>query len=102
MSAPFALAGSTSHTFSAWTKSSGIGGTNEPTIWVVETDSAGNVLTDSDGSALQHSITANAGTSGWVLKSETFTTDPRCARAYVYANIYKGHGTVWIDDVSVR
>jgi hypothetical protein len=101
-SASFALAKSTTHTLTAWTKSSSIGGIYEPLVWLVETDSAGNPLRDASGDIVRHSVSADAGTTGWVQKTTAFETDSRCVRAYVYALIYKGHGTVWLDDISVK
>jgi hypothetical protein len=43
-----------------------------------------------------------SGNNGWTERTQTFTTDPRCARAYVYANIYLAHGTFWVDDIRVE
>ena len=48
MSANFALTGGKSYTFSAWTKSSGVGGTYPPIVWLVELDSSGNILETTD------------------------------------------------------
>jgi hypothetical protein len=101
-SAPFTLTNSKTYTLSAWLKSSSIAGTYEPMVWVIETDAAGNLLEDGSGDTIRHAVSADAGTTGWVQKTETFTTDPRCARAYIYVSIYKGRGTVWVDDVEVK
>jgi hypothetical protein len=101
-SANFALAANQTRTLSVWTKSSAIAGAEAPTVWIVQTDSAGRVLTTSSGAALLSPVTADVGTGGWVHKTVTFPTDARCAQAYVYANIYGGRGTVWIDNVQIQ
>jgi hypothetical protein len=98
----FALGGGRTTTFSAWVMTSNAGGTYKPTVWLVELDASGNVLMNSSGSNVQHSLQGDSGTSGWVQKFSTFTTDPRCVRAFVYANIYKGYGTFSVDDIQVK
>jgi len=101
-SSSFPLGGTQAHTLSAWVKSSGVGGTYPPEVYVVELDGTGSVLKNSTGAVLQHAISAARGTAGWTQKSVVFTTDPRCVKAYVYANIYKGYGTVWVDAVQIN
>jgi hypothetical protein len=94
-SSVFTLSGGATHTLTFGTKSSSAGGTYPPAIYVVEVDSSGNTIR-------QHGEFGFEGTTGWGRKTMTFTTSSLCRKAYVYANIYKGHGTVWIDDVEVR
>ena len=101
-SASFALSPGRTYTLSASTKSAGVGGTYTPKVWVLELDANDNVLTTSQGGYIQHAASASRGTSGWGVRSKTFTTDSRCRRALVYANIYKGYGTFWVDDIQVK
>src|SRR5262249_48807253 len=93
-SSNFSLSAGHTYVLSASMKTSGAGGDHPPTVYVVELDSAGNVLYESDGSAIQHAVPGAMGTTGWASGSETFVTNSRCAKAYVYANLYKGHSTL--------
>ena len=97
----FPITSSKTYTLTVSTKTSSTGGKYSPSVYVVELDASGNILTNSDGS-IQHGVSAGKGTTGWSAKSLTFTSDPRAKQAYVYANIYQGHGTVWVDNVQVR
>jgi hypothetical protein len=101
-SASFALSPGRSYTLSVDMKTSGVGGRYAPAMYVVEMDADGHVLRTPKGASLQHNASAPTGTSSWQRRTVTFTTDPRCAKAYVYANIYNGYGIVWMDNVTVR
>jgi glucose/arabinose dehydrogenase len=101
-SAPFELAPDTDYDFSAWTKSAGIDGFYGAFVWVVELDADGNVLKNPLGWSVQHAIKAGEGTTDWVKGTTTFRTDPRCAGGSIYANIYRAHGTFWVDDFRVE
>ena len=94
-SATFSLSGGRSHVLSVSMNSQGAGGNYPPTVYVVELDSSGAVLT-------QHGIPGDFGSSGWDNKSLGFTTSSSCVKAYVYANIYDGYGTVYVDNVNVE
>ena len=99
-SSSFALAPARSYTFSVWTKSSGVGGSNGILVRLVERD-ASNVDLVSSGTVVRHLIQGGLGTTAWTQKTITFNTDPRCARAYVDAKISLGYGTAWVDDIVV-
>jgi len=101
-SASFSLAPSTFYTLHAWTKSHTLAGQYGGFVWVVELDASGNVLKNASGSSIQHAISSVSGNTGWTERTQTFTTDPRCARAYVYANIYLAHGTFSVDDIRIE
>jgi glucose/arabinose dehydrogenase len=101
-SAAFSLLPSKTYTFSAWTRSHSLKGSYGGYVWLVELDSSGNVLKTSSGSAIQHSIRGSAGTSPWTQGTVTFTTDPRCARAYVSAYVYRAHGVFWVDEMRIN
>ncbi len=98
----FALSPGRAYSFSAWMRSSNVAGALGAFVWVVELDANGNALTTSSGAIVQHSIKGNSGTSGWAQKSVTFTTDARCRRAYVYANLYQARGTFWVDGIQIH
>jgi glucose/arabinose dehydrogenase len=101
-SASFVLQPATDYDFSAWTKSAGIDGFYGAFVWVVELDAEGNVLKNPLGWSRQHAIKASQGSSDWTKGMMTFRTDPRCAAGFIYANIYRAHGTVWVDDFRVE
>jgi hypothetical protein len=101
VSGKFSLNPNISYIFSAWMKSSGVGGLYPPYLYVVELDANGAVLKTSTGASVQHGLKGPAATSGWTQTSLTFKTDPRCAKAYIYANIYNGYGTVWVDAIKL-
>ena len=101
-STSFALSPGRAYTLTASTRSAGVGGTYTPKVWVLELDANDNILKRSNGAYIQHPVSAARGTAGWSTASTTFTTDSRCRRAWVYANVYSGYGTVWVDNIQVR
>jgi hypothetical protein len=97
----FVLSGSRTYNFAAWTKSVGVGGNYRPFVYVVELDSSGALLKTTSGDSIQHGLAGDLGSTGWSRKTLTFTTDPRCRKAYVYANIYDGYGTFRVDYIQL-
>jgi membrane-bound metal-dependent hydrolase YbcI (DUF457 family) len=94
ISDPFPVKPNTSYTFSAWGRTEGAGGGNGPAVRIVERD--GNDLW-----LKQTSLIFGKGTNGWNREQITFMTLMNTSRAYVYANIWKGYGTFWFDDVEL-
>ena len=87
---------STTYVASAWGKTQNCGG-NTPAVRVVELD-INNVYIK------QTNILPvfDKGTSDWEQRTLEFTTDIRTANLYIYANIWKGYGNFWLDDVELR
>ncbi len=79
------------YTLSAWVKASGSGGDSSPSVRVVELDSNKNWIR-------QTSLYFNQGIYNWTQKQITFQTSSNTKYLYVYANIWNGYGTFWIDD----
>ncbi len=82
------------YTFSAWVKADGAGGKNAPAVRVVELDSNRKWLT-------QTNLIIGKGTYDWTQKKLTFRTGINTSYLYVYANIWDGYGTFWLDDVEL-
>jgi hypothetical protein len=83
------------YTFTAWGKTDNAGGTNAPAVRVVELDANKNWLT-------QTNLVFNMGTNNWTQKQTNFQTRSDTAYLYVYADIWNGYGTFWVDDVDLR
>lgn len=70
-------------------------------VFAAELDSNGRVLTQNKLN-VQHNLGwQNAPRDQWTPLERTFTTRPDCAQVYVYANIWKGYGTFYFDDVEL-
>lgn len=82
------------YTLSAWLKAEGAGGTNAPAVRVVELDSNRKWIT-------QTNLAFSNGTYDWTQKKLTFRTGINTSYLYVYANIWEGYGTFWLDDVEL-
>ncbi|VVB89784.1 Right handed beta helix region [uncultured archaeon] len=82
------------YTVSAWGKSQGAAGTNNPAVRAAEFDINHKWLR-------QTSLYFPKGTADWNQLQTTFTTGDGTAYIGVYANIWKGYGTFWVDDVSL-
>ncbi len=54
-----------------------------------------------DGTSTKRTLSSSTGTTGWAVKSVTFTTSPTAVSAYFQAYIYNGYGTAWLDDVKL-
>ncbi len=83
------------YTFTAWGKTDKAGGTNAPAVRVVELDANKNWLT-------QTNLIFGMGTNNWTQKQKNFQTKSNTAYLYVYADIWNGFGTFWVDDVDLR
>ncbi|MDO8726880.1 MAG: carbohydrate binding domain-containing protein [Candidatus Methanoperedens sp.] len=86
----------TEYNLSVWGKTQGAGGTNTPAVRVVELDANKNWLSQSNLPAFSR------GTNDWVQKQINFQTRSNTAYIYIYANIWKGYGIFWLDDVELK
>jgi hypothetical protein len=82
------------YTFSAWGRSQGAAGTNNPAVRVAEFDINHTYLR-------QTNLYFPKGDADWNQQQTTFTTGADTAYIGVYANIWNGYGTFWVDDVSL-
>ncbi len=92
----------TQYTFSVWMKTenaSPSGGT-KPSMYVVEVDQNNKAIFN-NSYMVQHGLSASGPTADWHFKTLTFTSKPDAAKFFIYANIWKGNGTGWFDDVSL-
>lgn len=80
------------YTLSAWVKTLNTGGSSAPAVRVVELDSNKNWIR-------QTTLYFNHGTNDWMQKQIDFQTVTNTSYLYVYANIWNGYGTFWVDDV---
>ncbi len=83
-----------SYTFSAWAKSSGVNGTNQPAVRVFELD--GN-----NAYILNRMLVFPRDSAGWEKREISFIPSANTAKFYVIANLYNSYGTFWVDDVSL-
>jgi hypothetical protein len=65
-----------------------------PAIRIVELDI-------NKGWIRQNNLLFSRGTNVWIQKKIDFQTHPDTAYLSVYANIWKGYGTFWVDDVEL-
>lgn len=84
------------YTFSAWGKTEGAGGTNMPAVRIVELDAMKNWLGETNIPPFER------GTNDWTQKNVEFKTLSNTAYLYVYANIWNGYGTFWVDDLELN
>lgn len=82
------------YTLSAWGKTENASVNHVPAVRVVELDANKNWLH-------QTNLMFDRGTNDWTRKSMDFKTGPNTAYLYVYANIWSGYGTFWVDDISL-
>jgi glucose/arabinose dehydrogenase len=94
-SATFALDPGTQYRLRYFMKSTGVGGSEPPAIFVVELDQSGNVLEE-------NRIDSFTGTQPWVNLTKTFTTHSQCVSGYVYVRIPSGYGTFWVDRIRIE
>jgi parallel beta-helix repeat protein len=87
-------ASGTTYTFAAWGKSQGAAGTNNPAVRVAEYNENKIWLR-------QTNLHFPKGTVDWNQLQTTFTTGADTAYINVYANIWNGIGTFWVDDISL-
>ena len=81
---------------SVWGKTRGANGTNSPTVRLVELDTDKNWLRQTD------LLVFSRGTNDWEQKRMEFQTGSNTTYIYVYANIWGGYGTFWMDDVGIN
>lgn len=86
----------TNYTVSAWGKTQNAGGINTPAARVVELDVNKNWIRQTNLPVFSR------GTNDWTQKTTEFQTGPKTKYLYIYANIWKGYGTFWLDDVELR
>ncbi len=82
----------TTYIFSAWGRT--LGAEGYPAVRVVERDV-------NDTGILQTNLGFGRGTSNWTNKNITFKTHTNTYYVIIYANIWKGYGTFWFDDVEL-
>ncbi|MEA3323851.1 MAG: hypothetical protein U9Q37_01765 [Euryarchaeota archaeon] len=85
---------STQYVFSAWGRTYHYGGFALPAVRAAEYAADGTYIT-------QRNLHYGHGTNDWAQKSMAFTTTPDTATIRICNNIYGGHGTFWVDDVSL-
>jgi hypothetical protein len=80
------------YTLSVWVKTLNAYGNGSPAVRVVELGSNKSWIQ-------QTTLFFNHGTNGWTQKQIDFQTGPNTSYLYVYANIWNGYGTFWLDDI---
>ncbi|MFZ2644374.1 MAG: hypothetical protein WA117_25520 [Verrucomicrobiia bacterium] len=76
-------------------------GSSGGNVFVIELDAKGRVLTENKFN-VQHSLGwAREPRDQWTRLDRTFITKPGCAQVHIYANIWKGYGAFYFDDVEV-
>ncbi|HMB46468.1 MAG TPA: carbohydrate binding domain-containing protein, partial [Candidatus Methanoperedens sp.] len=80
---------------SMWGKTQNAGGTNTPAARVVELDANKNWIRQTNLPVFSR------GTNDWTQKTVEFQIGSNTKYLYVYANIWKGYGNFWIDDVEL-
>ena len=80
---------------SAWGKTEGVGGLNTPAVRIAELDSSKNLIRQTNLPVF------GEGTNDWEQKILYIQTSQNTAYFYIYANIWDGYGTFWLDDVVV-
>ncbi|MCX9083187.1 MAG: hypothetical protein OIN87_00100, partial [Candidatus Methanoperedens sp.] len=84
----------TMYNLSAWGKSQSTAGSANPALRVVELDINRNWIR-------QTNLDFDQGTYDWTQKQSDFVTSSNTSYVYVYANIWGGNGTFWIDDIEM-
>jgi hypothetical protein len=86
----------TNYTVSVWGKTENTDGMNTPAVRVVELDAHKNLLSQTNLPVFSR------GTNDWEQKRREFQTGSNTAYVYIYANIWNGYGTFWMDHVEMR
>ena len=86
---------STTYTLTAWGKTRDAGGKNAPVVRVTELDANKKWLRQTNLPDF------GRGTNDWTQKKVDFKTGSNTSYLYVYANIWNGTGTFWVDDVEL-
>lgn len=84
----------TAYNFSSWSKIEGAGGNNSPAVRIVELDTNGKWMR-------QTNLVFSKGTHNWTQKQTKLKTNNNTRWVYVYANIWDGYGTFWFDNVEL-
>jgi len=87
----------TTYTFSTWGKTENVGGIYVPAVRIVEIDANGT-----KNYSTQRNLNFGSEVKDWTQKNLTFTTLNTTAKVIVYANIWKGYGSFWFDDVELH
>jgi Carbohydrate binding domain len=85
----------TSYVISVWGKTEKAGGSNTPAVRVVELDANKKSLGQINLPVF------SKGTNAWTQKTLQFKTGSTTKYIYIYANIWNGYGTFWMDDVEL-
>ena len=85
----------TKYTISAWGKTEGANGTNRPTVRVVELDSSNKWIRQTNLPEFSRN------SNNWTQKTMEIQTGLNTSYVYIYANIWNGYGTFWIDDIEL-
>jgi hypothetical protein len=85
----------TSYIFSAWGKTYGTGGNNSPAVTLSEIDVNDKWLGET-------SLIFGRGSNDWTIKQTKFITLNNTRNISLHANIWKGYGTFWFDDVELH
>jgi phage replication-related protein YjqB (UPF0714/DUF867 family) len=80
---------------SVWGKTQNAGGTNTPVVRVVELDANKTWIRQTNLPVF------SLGTNAWEQKTIEFQTGSSTKYLYIYANIWKGYGNFWIDDIEL-
>ncbi len=83
------------YNFSAWGKIEGTGGRNAPVVRIVEIDINKSWVRQINLPDFEND------TNEWTQKSVHFQTGFNTSYLYIYANIWKGYGNFWVDDVNL-
>ena len=86
----------TDYVISVWGKTEKVGGSNTPAVRVVELDANKKSLSQINIPVF------SKGTNDWTQKTLQFKTGSTAKYIYIYANIWNGYGTFWMDDVVLR
>jgi len=85
----------TSYVISVWGKTKNAGGSNTPAVRVVELDANKKSLRQINLPVF------SKGTNEWTQKTLQFKTGSTTKYIYIYANIWNGYGTFWMDDIEL-
>jgi len=85
----------TLYEFSVWGKTKNAGGNYTPAVRIVPIENG-----EANYSA-QKNIHFDFGTKDWIRKKINFTTSENAVRIFIYANIWRGNGTFWLDDLEL-
>ena len=71
------------------------------TVYALELDAQGKVIRENRFN-VQHGLSFTSATAGrWSSRETSFVSKPDCARIQIYANIWKGFGSFYFDDVEL-